>query len=99
MSRKNGHVFPQDDAGAIKFSAGLSATVKYLAERSGVSQSQLAKEMGYSRVTLNQVLKSYDGRYPWRLPMMFAVCRVFGIEMAKLVELATIAAYCGREEE
>lgn len=88
MTRKNGHTYPADEAAAMALSAGLSRIVKALLVHTHYTQSSLAQAMGYSRITLNQVLKSTDGRYLWRLPMLCAASRVLGLPVHRLIEAA-----------
>lgn len=88
MRRKNGHTFPADEEAAMALSAGLSRVVKSLLVYTHYTQSSLAQAMGYSRITLNQVLKSTDGRYLWRLPMLCAASRVLGLPVHRLIEAA-----------
>jgi len=88
MLRKNGHTFIEDDSAAAALSAELSSLLRFLLSENGYTQSGFARAVGLSRVTLNQVLKSTDGKYLWRLPLLCAAARVLGTTVSKFVSAA-----------
>ena len=88
MHRRNGHTLPADDEASLKLSIAMSAALRTLLTNTSYTQSGFAAAIGYSRVTLNQVLKSTDGRYLWRLPLICAVSRVLGIKVSEFIRAA-----------
>ena len=50
-------------------------TIRTLRQNRGLSQGQLAGEMGVSRQTINSI---ETGRYVPSLPLAIALCRFFG---------------------
>lgn len=88
MPRKNGNTFPADEEAARLLSDGLSRFLRDILAHTAYTQTTFAQAIGFSRVTLNQVLQSKNGRYLWRLPMICAAARALGLTVPDMVHAA-----------
>lgn len=88
MPRKNGYAFSEDEEAALALAGKITHVVTCLMSSAGYSQARFAKEIGFSRTTFNQVLKSTGGNHIWRLPMLCAVARVLHVSVASILQAA-----------
>ena len=80
----------EDDVAAIALAHRVSQVVLALAKKKGMTQSEVARRIGYARSSFCQMVNTQDISRLWRLPALCAVCRVLGISVADLVLMADL---------
>ena len=94
MPPKNTFARPEDEEMAKVVSRRVSRLIMLVLSESKFTQKSFAKELGVSRVTLNQILRSgapdsnSKREYSFRLPILCAVARALNTSVAALLSAA-----------
>jgi len=84
MAKNNSHTEPQDLEAALKLSQNLTRVIEECIKYGGISQARFAKDIGLSRSSLNQILRSRSEKHLWRLPQLCAVARVLHVSVTDI---------------
>ena len=79
---------PEDEKRVIALNKAISSVVLGLCKRRGLTQKALAEKMGYTRTSLNFVLKSRSMQRLWKLQYLMLAAEALGVSVTDIVSAA-----------
>jgi transcriptional regulator with XRE-family HTH domain len=91
MSKRPSNLNLSDEELSLELSQALGKVVRDLLKTKGMTQADLARELGYTRVSVCQMLSPTESLRAWRLVALCGVSRIFGVQISTLIAAAEAA--------